>query len=81
MEQAMSMTDLIVHILRPLVEHPDAISVTCNHEGAVTHVIVCLAPDDHQQLISFRSRIARAIRTTLQAAVGHDSRLVLELTA
>ena len=76
----MSMTDLIVHIISPLVDQPEAIEVSCNNEGSVLHVIVSLASGDHEQITTFKGRIARAIRTSIQAAIGEDTRLVLEFS-
>lgn len=68
------MEDLLVSIVKGLVEQPDAVNVTVdekNDEG-VTVYHLHVAEDDMGRVIGRQGRIAKAIRTVMRAAAARN---------
>ena len=61
------MKDLLLHIARSLVEHPDQVTVT-EIEGADELTLeLRVAPEDMGKVIGRQGRIAKEIRTLVRA--------------
>ena len=74
------MKDLILHIARALVDHPEQVSVI-EIEGNQTSVVeLKVAKEDLGKVIGKQGRTARAMRTLLSAASAKvKKRTVLEI--
>ena len=74
------MKDLILHIARALVDHPEQVSVI-EIEGNQTSVVeLKVAKEDLGKVIGKQGRTARAMRTLLSAASAKGKkRTVLEI--
>ena len=74
------MKDLILHIARALVDHPEQVSVL-EIEGNQTSVVeLKVATEDLGKVIGKQGRTARAMRTLLSAASAKvKKRTVLEI--
>jgi len=74
------MKDLILHIARALVDHPEQVSVI-EIEGNQTSVVeLKVAKEDLGKVIGKQGRTARAMRTLLSAASAKvKKRAVLEI--
>ena len=74
------MKDLIIEIVKAMVDQPDQVSVT-EIEGSQTNVLeLSVAKSDLGKVIGRQGRNAQAIRTILSAASGKSSkRYILEI--
>ena len=74
------MKDLVLHIARALVDHPEQVSVL-EIEGNQTSVVeLKVAKEDLGKVIGKQGRTARAMRTLLSAASAKvKKRTVLEI--
>lgn len=74
------MKDLVVYMVKALVDYPDDVSVTAI-EGTQTSVIeLAVAKEDLGKVIGKQGRTARALRTILSAASAKEhKRTVLEI--
>ena len=76
------MEELLVSIVRGLVEKPDAVSVTVdevNDEGIVVYHLH-VDEDDMGRVIGRQGRIAKAIRTVMRAAdARNDEKIQVEI--
>ena len=74
------MKDLIIGIVKAMVDQPDQVSVT-EIEGSHTNVLeLSVAKSDLGKVIGRQGRNAQAIRTVLNAAAGKSSkRYILEI--
>ncbi len=76
------MEELLVSIVRGLVEKPDAVSVTVdevNDEGIVVYHLH-VDEDDMGRVIGRQGRIAKAIRTVMRAAAArNDEKIQVEI--
>ena len=66
------MQELIITIVKGLVDDKDAVSVTVDEpkeDGTVVYHLH-VAPDDMGRVIGKQGRIAKAIRTIVRSAVG-----------
>ncbi len=76
------MEELLVSIVKGLVESPDEVKVTSSteEEDGVTVFHVAVAPDDMGRVIGKQGRIAKAIRTVMRAAaIRKDVRVKVEI--
>ena len=64
------MQDLVEHLVRPIVDHPDDISVQTVEGESVVMLELVVHPDDHDKLNADDGRTLRALRTVLSAAAG-----------
>ncbi|MBR3588543.1 MAG: KH domain-containing protein [Clostridia bacterium] len=75
------MEELLVSIVKGLVEDPDAVNVTSSTEEdglIVFHVNV--AADDMGRVIGKQGRIAKAVRTVMRAAaIRNDAKVKVEI--
>ncbi len=62
------MKDLLEYIARNLVDDPDAVRVTEDHDGDVLLLRLEVGPDDVGKVIGRGGRIARSIRAVIRAA-------------
>ncbi len=76
------MEELLVSIVKGLVEDPDAVKVTSStvEEEGLTVFHVNVAADDMGRVIGKQGRIAKAIRTVMRAAaIRNDVRVKVEI--
>lgn len=70
------MKELLEHIARALVEHPDNVSVNeVENEGELV-LELRVAADDMGKVIGKQGRIAKAIRVVMKAAAISENRKV-----
>lgn len=60
--------ELVTHIVRALVDLPDAVDIVASDKGEGTEFLVRAAPEDVGKVIGKEGRNARSIRTLLAAA-------------
>lgn len=76
------MKELLVSIVRGLVEKPDEISVTVDekNEEGITVYHLHVAEDDMGRVIGRQGRIAKAIRTVMRAAAARtDEKIQVDI--
>jgi predicted RNA-binding protein YlqC (UPF0109 family) len=72
--------DLVEYIVKSLVDDPSAVSVNVIEGEKSTILELKVAEEDIGKVIGKHGRIAKAIRTVLQAATARDGkRTVLEI--
>ena len=64
------MEDLVNHLIRPIVSHPDAISIQTVEGEATVMLELVVHPDDRDPVEGEEGRTLRAIRTVLSAGAG-----------
>ena len=64
------MQDLIEHLIKPVVAHPDDVSVNVVDGEAVTMLELSLNPADHALFEGDNENNMRAVRSILSAAAG-----------
>ena len=64
------MTDLVRHLLDPVIAHPDDVRVQLVEGEAAVVVEVVMHPSDRERLEADGARLLRAIRNVLSAAAG-----------
>ncbi len=74
------MKELLEHIARLLVEHPDDVSVTEVDADGELILELRVAEDDMGKVIGKQGRIAKAIRVVMKAsAVNEDRKVIVEI--
>ncbi|MCD7873248.1 MAG: KH domain-containing protein [Clostridiales bacterium] len=75
------MKDLLISILKGLVDNPDEVSVeVVDAENGVTEYRVHVAQEDMGRVIGKQGRIAKAIRVVMRAAATrNDQRVSVEI--
>ena len=72
------MRELLVYLVRALVDHPESVRVEEFEEDDGTLVLeLSLAEDDYGKVIGRGGRTAQALRTVIKAAAVKDNRRVL----
>ena len=71
------MVELVSAIARSLVENPDAVQVTEEEANGTTVLQLKVAPDDMGKVIGKQGRIAKAIRTVVNAAATKANKKVV----
>ena len=72
--------DLVEYIVKSLVDDPGSVQLNVIEGEKSTILELRVAPDDIGKVIGKHGRIAKAIRTVLQAATAKDGkRTVLEI--
>jgi len=72
--------DLVEYIVKSLVDHPDQVVVSVVEGEKSTILELRVAPEDIGKVIGKHGRIAKAIRTVLQAATAKTGKhTVLEI--
>jgi len=70
--------ELLVYLVRALVDHPESVRVEEFEEDDGTLVLeLSLAEDDYGKVIGRGGRTAQALRTVIKAAAVKDNRRVL----
>lgn len=64
------MQELILSIIKPIVDYPDEVKVHANEEDTRITYHVSLHKEDVGKVIGKHGRVAKAIRTVLYAAAG-----------
>ena len=64
------MEALVRHLVEPIVEHPDEVSVQAVEGDAVVMLELVVDPDDKDAVEGDKGRTLRAIRNILSAAAG-----------
>ena len=70
------MKELLEHIARALVEHPESVAVTEVEAEDELVLELRVAPDDMGKVIGKQGRIAKAIRVVMKAAAISEKRKV-----
>ena len=78
MSNAARMEQLVRHVIDPLLEHPDDVSIQAVTGEAAIMLELVTHPDDRAKLEADQGRTLRAVRTTLSAAAGR-SKATLDL--
>ena len=74
------MKELVEVIAKALVDHPDEVSVTEKEEGRTTVLELHVAEGDMGKVIGKQGRIAKAIRSVVNAASAkEDQRVVVDI--
>ncbi|HHO53349.1 MAG TPA: KH domain-containing protein [Deltaproteobacteria bacterium] len=64
------MEDLVRHLVEPIVDEPDAVSIQTIERESVIILELVVDPDDKEELEGDKGRTLRAIRNILSAAAG-----------
>lgn len=76
----MEMKDLVEFIAKALVDHPDQVRVEQLEDGRAITLELHVAPEDMGKVIGKQGRIAKAIRTVVNAAsVNENKRVMVEI--
>ncbi|GEL06868.1 KH domain-containing protein [Salisediminibacterium halotolerans] len=74
------MKELVESMALALVDHPDEVTVTEKTDGQSVTVYLTVHPDDMGKVIGKQGRIAKAMRSVVNAAaVNQDKRVQLEI--
>jgi uncharacterized protein len=65
-------TAVLAHIVRSIVDDPDAVVVEATADGSRTRLDVRVGPGDLGRVIGRRGRTASSIRTVTRAAAAKD---------
>ncbi|WP_025730049.1 KH domain-containing protein [Atopobacter phocae] len=68
--------ELILTIVKPLIEHPDDVTITIEPSGQFTDYRLTVHPDDIGRVIGKKGRVARAIRTIVYSIRGKDGKKI-----
>jgi predicted RNA-binding protein YlqC (UPF0109 family) len=68
------MKELVEHIARALVDHPEEVTVTEVVTGPDVLIELHVAPEDMGRVIGRGGRVANAIRTLVQMCAGRQAR-------
>jgi predicted RNA-binding protein YlqC (UPF0109 family) len=63
---------VLEHVVRSIVDQPDAVSVTVTEDGDRSRLDVRVGPGDLGRVIGRRGRTAASIRTVTRAAASKD---------
>ena len=63
---------VLEHVVRSIVDHPDAVSVEVTEDGDRTRLDVRVGDGDLGRVIGRRGRTAASIRTVTRAAAAKD---------
>lgn len=75
------MKDLILTIVKPLVDHPDSVYIeTDEGSNGITYKLT-VHPEDMGKVIGKQGRVAKSIRTVVYAAAGssQQKKIFLEI--
>ncbi len=63
---------VLTHVVRALVDDPDAVEIDLDDSGSRTRFTVSVADGDMGRVIGRRGRVANAIRTVVGAAAAKE---------
>ncbi|MFZ9628911.1 MAG: KH domain-containing protein [Ilumatobacteraceae bacterium] len=64
---------VLEHVVRSIVDDPDAVKVSAGHARGKVRLEVSVGPGDLGRVIGRRGRTAQSIRTVVRAAAVRDS--------
>lgn len=67
------MEDLVRHLVEPIVEHPEAVSIQKIEGEAAIMLELVVHPDDRDRIADDKNKTLRSIRTILSAAAGRQA--------
>lgn len=67
---------LLLHLLTPLVDHPDEVRITLGHERGALLLTVTVSPEDTGRVIGRAGRTIAAIRQIVRAAAQRGGQQV-----
>ena len=70
------MAELVSAIAKSLVEHPESVEVSESQSNGTTVIQLKVAPDDMGKVIGKQGRIAKALRTVVNAAAARENKKV-----
>jgi len=70
------MQELVEYIAKALVDHPEEIRVNCEEDSRSIILHLQVAPDDMGKVIGKSGRIAKAMRTVVNAAATRTGKRV-----
>ncbi len=70
------MQDLVMVIAKALVDHPEAVEVQCEEDSRAVVLRLKVAPDDMGKVIGKHGRIAKALRSVVNAAATRSGKRV-----
>ncbi|MCC5802745.1 KH domain-containing protein [Rossellomorea vietnamensis] len=75
------MKDLILTIVKPLVDHPDSVRVDLDEGTTGLTYKLSVHPEDMGKVIGKQGRVAKSIRTVVYAAAGssQQKKIFLEI--
>ena len=74
------MEELLLFIVKALVDHPDEVQITAEDKEGTTVFEIHVAEGDMGKIIGKQGRIAKAIRTVMKAAAIHaNEKVVVEI--
>ncbi|MFS0865130.1 KH domain-containing protein [Fredinandcohnia sp. 179-A 10B2 NHS] len=74
------MKELIETIVKPLVDHPEEVTVSENSDDRNITYFLTVNKEDMGKVIGKQGRVIKAIRTVVYAAgTGHNKRIHLEI--
>ena len=74
------MQDLITHLIKPVVAHPDDVSINTIEGESVTMLELTLNPADHALFEGDNENNLRAVRSIISAAAG-SKKATLEIVS
>ncbi len=66
--------ELVTYLAKNLVQDPDQVTVTSVEDDESVTLELRVAPDDIGRVIGKQGRIAKAIRTVVKSAAGHEDK-------
>ncbi len=63
---------VLTHVVRALVDDPDAVEIDLDNSGSRARFTVSVADGDMGRVIGRRGRVANAIRTVVSAAAAKE---------
>ncbi|MGI5839121.1 MAG: KH domain-containing protein [bacterium] len=70
------MQDLVEYIAKALVDHPEDVQINCEEDSRAILLRLQVAPDDMGKIIGKSGRIAKAMRTVVNAAATRTGKRV-----
>lgn len=66
--------ELVTYLAKSLVDDPEQVTVTALEDDDNVILELRVAPDDIGRVIGKQGRIAKAIRTVVKSATGHEDK-------
>ncbi len=71
------MKQLLIDIVKPLVDNPDEVAVIERNSGDMTVLELSVAKSDTGKVIGRNGKIAKSIRTVVRAAAAKEGKRVI----
>lgn len=69
-----NIAELVTYLAKCLVQEPERVTVTAVEDDDAVTLELRVAPDDIGRVIGKQGRIAKAIRTVVKSAAGHEDK-------